>query len=119
MGKRLAGTCYFKVDGEQLELQGDIEFPFNSVTRETMASTTGVVGFKETVTVPYVAGTFIVPESFPVSKLMESTAMTITAECANGMVYTLSEAFMVGDIPYKPIDGTVALRFEGTAGELA
>ena len=95
MGKRLAGTCYFKVDGEQLELQGDLEFPFNSVTRETMASTTGVVGFKETVTVPYVAGTFI------------------------GMVYTLSEAFMVGDIPYKPIDGTVALRFEGTAGELA
>lgn len=65
MGKRLAGTCYFKVDGEQLELQGDLEFPFNSVTRETMASTTGVVGFKETVTVPYVAGTFIVPESFP------------------------------------------------------
>lgn len=42
-----------------------------------MASTTGVVGFKETVTVPYVAGTFIVPESFPVSKLMESTAMTL------------------------------------------
>ena len=119
MGKRLAGTCYFKVDGEQLELQGDLEFPFNSVTRETMASTTGVVGFKETVAVPYVAGTFIVPESFPVSKLMESTAMTITAECANGMVYTLSEAFMVGDIPYKPVDGTVALRFEGTAGELA
>ena len=79
MGKRLAGTCYFKVDGEQLELQGDLEFPFNSVTRETMASTTGVVGFKETVTVPYVAGTFIVPESFPVSKLMESTAMTIPA----------------------------------------
>lgn len=24
MGKRLAGTCYFKVDGQQLELQGNL-----------------------------------------------------------------------------------------------
>lgn len=27
MGKRLAGTCYFKVDGQQLELQGNLELP--------------------------------------------------------------------------------------------
>lgn len=39
MGKRLAGTCYFKVDGQQLELQGNLEFPMAKVTRETMAST--------------------------------------------------------------------------------
>ena len=46
MGKRLAGTCYFKVDGQQLELQGNLEFPMAKVTRETMASTGGPVGFK-------------------------------------------------------------------------
>ena len=119
MGKRLAGTCYFKVDGQQLELQGNLEFPMAKVTRETMASTGGPVGFKETIATPYIAGDFIVTSDFPTETLMESESMTITAECANGMVYTLSEAFMVGDIPYKPIDGTVALRFEGTAGELA
>ena len=38
MGKRLAGTCYFKVDGQQLELQGNLEFPMAKVTRETMVA---------------------------------------------------------------------------------
>ena len=52
MGKRLAGTCYFKVDGQQLELQGNLEFPMAKVTRETMASTGGPVGFKETIATP-------------------------------------------------------------------
>mgnify|MGYP001535525484 CR=1 FL=1 len=42
MGKKLAGTCFVKVNGQQLELQGNIEFPLTSVQRETMLSTTGV-----------------------------------------------------------------------------
>ena len=54
MGKKIAGTCFVKVNGQQLELQGNIEFPLTSVQRETMLSTTGVAGFKETVTAPYV-----------------------------------------------------------------
>lgn len=39
MGKKIAGTCFVKVNGQQLELQGNIEFPLTSVQRETMLST--------------------------------------------------------------------------------
>ena len=39
MGKKVAGTCYIKVDGEQLELQGNLEFQANKVSRETLKST--------------------------------------------------------------------------------
>ena len=119
MGKRLAGTCYFKVDGQQLELQGNLEFPMAKVTRETMASTGGPVGLKETIATPYIAGDFIVTSDFPTETLMESESMTITAECANGMVYTLSDAWLVGDAAFKPVDGTISLRFEGLDGDLA
>lgn len=119
MGKKIAGTCYVKVDGQQLELQGNLEFPMAKVTRESMSSTGGPVGFKETVNVPYIAGDFIVTADFPTSTLVESEAMTITAECANSMVYTLSDAYLVGDAAFKPVDGTVSLRFEGLDGDLA
>ena len=119
MAKRIAGTCYFKVNGEQLELQGNLEFPMNKVTRETVLSTGGNVGFKETVIAPYISGDFIVPAEFPVETLTENTDMTITAECANGMVYTLSGAYLIENAAFKPVDGTVSLKFEGTNGEFA
>lgn len=119
MGKRLAGTCYFKVDGQQLELQGNLEFPMTTVSRETLLSTGGPVGYKETLGAPYIQGDFIVTTDFPVDLLMESESMTITAECANGMVYTLSDAWLVGDAAYKPVDGTITLKFEGLDGDLA
>ena len=101
MGKKLAGTCFVKVNGQQLELQGNIEFPLTSVQRETMLSTTGVVGYKETVVAPYVSGDFIVPAGFPIEDIKENTAQTITVECANGMVYTLSDAYRVEELSTK------------------
>ena len=116
MGKKIAGTCYVKVDGQQLELQGNLEFPMAKVTRESMSSTGGPVGFKETVNVPYIAGDFIVKADFPTSTLVESEAMTITAECANGMVFTLSGAFVSGEVSYTPGEGTVQLTFTGEKG---
>jgi hypothetical protein len=118
MGKKIAGTCFVKVNGQQLELQGNVEFPLTSVQRETLLSTTGVAGYKETVVAPYVSGDFIVPAGFPIEDIKENTAQTITVECANGMVYTLSDAYAVDTIAYKPIDGTLTIKWEGMNGEL-
>lgn len=119
--KRIAGTCFVKVDGEQLELSGSLAFPLNDVQRTTLTSAAGtVVGYSEITQVPYVSGTFFVKNDFPVETLKSSTSMTVTAECANGMVYTLSEAYLAGDsIEYSPQDGTVTLKWEGTRGELS
>lgn len=119
MASKLAGTCYIKVDGEQLELQGNLQFPLSKTTREVVTSTAGVVGYKEEVNPPYISGDFIVPKDFPIDKVFNSTGLTVTAECANGQVYTLSNAFATGDSDYKPIDGTVSIRFDGEDGDLA
>ncbi len=116
--KKIAGTCYFKVNGEQLELTGNLKFPLSNVTRETKLSTSGVAGYSETVTAPYIEGDFLIPADFPLAEIKDNTSLTITAECANGWVYTLSEAYLVGDAVFSPIDGTMSLKFEGTNGEL-
>lgn len=115
---KVAGTCYVKVDGTQLELKGDsgIEAPFSSKTREAVMGQSGVAGLKETARTPYVKGTFIVGPDFPRAKLDESTDMTVTTEFINGTVYTLSGAFVVGDSAYKSDSGELEIEFNGING---
>jgi len=117
MGKRIAGTCYFKVDGEQLEISGSVEMPMSDKKRESVMSASGPVGYKETTVVPYFKGTFFLTEEFPLDGITEGTDLTITVELANGRAYTLSGAYLAGDAPVKTEDGTVDLEFFGDKGQ--
>lgn len=112
---RVAGICYFKVDGEQLELKGSLECPLTDLQRETVMGTAGVAGYKETARMPYVKGTFIFLPAFPLEKL-NGTNLTITVELANGKVYTLSGAYLVGEPAVKAEEGEVELEFNGVKG---
>lgn len=116
MGKRIAGTCYVKVDGEQLEIKGGLEIAATSVVREEVMSTAGVAGFKETPRAPRVKLTAIVGKNFPLKKLQDGVDMTITSELANGMVHTLSGATMVGEPDIKAEDAEIDLEFVGDKG---
>lgn len=93
---RIGGTCYFKIDGQQLSLTGGIEVPMNRTVNDDIIGLDGSVDRKETHRAPYVKGTFKVPKNFPVSKITSSDEMTITAELANGQVYVLSSAWLPG-----------------------
>jgi hypothetical protein len=116
MAKRIAGTCYVKVDGEQLEVKGGLEISAMDTVRETVMHSAGPAGFKETPVVPSVKLTVIVGEKFPLKKLQDGTDMTITSELANGMVHTLSGAYMVGEPSIKAEDGEMDLEFNGKKG---
>ncbi|MEM5371358.1 phage tail tube protein [Paraburkholderia azotifigens] len=116
MAKRVAGTCFIKVDGDQLEVKGSVECTIGDVTNEAVTSTRGVVGRKETVRVPSTKLTAIFMPDFPIAKLTSGEDMTITTEFANGMVHTLSGAFLVGETTGKGDDGEVDLEFNGTKG---
>lgn len=113
---RVAGICYFKVDGEQLELKGSLECPVTDLQRETVMGLSGVAGYKETARTPFIKGAFIFTPGFPLDKLNTGTDLTITAELANGKVYTLSGAYLVGEPNAKGDDGEVELEFNGTKG---
>jgi hypothetical protein len=65
---KVAGTCYLKVDGEQLELKSEagIEAPLFDKERATIMGQSGVAGLKETDKMPFIKGTFIVGPNFPI-----------------------------------------------------
>ena len=73
---RIGGTCYFKIDGQQLSLTGGIEVPMNRTVNDDIIGLDGSVDRKETHRAPYVKGTFKVPKNFPVSKITSSDEMT-------------------------------------------
>lgn len=112
---RVAGICYIKVDGEQLELKGSMEAPLMATKNETVMASAGVAGRKETPVAPYIKGKFVFTKNFPAKKL-EGDNLTITAEFANGKVYTISQGYVVGDVPVNGEEGEVDLEFNGKKG---
>ncbi|EEG10303.1 phage tail tube protein [Pseudogulbenkiania ferrooxidans] len=113
--KKVAGTCYIKVDGDQLAVTGGVEVPLTDVEREAFKTSAGV-HFSETDVIPYVKVECVVPKDFPREKITQSTDMTITAELANGSVYVLSDGFLVNPAAFKGDDGKVELEFNGDKG---
>ena len=116
MAKRVAGTTYIKMDGEQLEVSGGVECPMSDTKRETVMGLNGSAGYKETAQEPYTKLSAIFMPSFPIDKIRTATDMTVTTEMPNGRVYTLSGAFLKGETTVKADDGTVDLEFGGTRG---
>ena len=116
MGQKVAGTCYFKIDGEQIDLTGSVEVPLSDTTRETVMSHSGPAGFKETARAPHVKISAIFVKEFPLETLRNGTDITCTVELANGRVYTLAGAYLVGETNIAGDEGTTELTFEGNQG---
>ena len=116
MGKRIAGVCYVKADGTQFEVKGGLECPIVERKREPVVSATGVVGFKETTVVPFVKVTAFFTADFPIPLIKTGTDVTVTAEFANGRVYTLSGAWVAHESSVKGEEGEIELEFNGIDG---
>lgn len=110
---RIAGVCYVKVDGEQLEIQSSCEYPLSKTKKEAVEGVNGPVGYKETRITPFLNIDCTLTPEFPRQKLVESDDLTIVAELANGTVYTLTGAYVEGDITGNAIDGTTSITFKG------
>lgn len=117
MTERLAGVCFCKVDGDMLNLEGSITISPAEATREAIVASTGVIGYRETPRAPTVEVTTYPESKAQIATLMNSTALTVTAELANGLVYTLAEAFVSGEPSFDAEAGTATITFTGVRGE--
>ena len=113
---RIAGICHITVNGRTLDISGGLTIPLSKTTKETIVSTNGSVNYKETPIAPYIDGTFMMDSDFPIEELSTMDTATIVAELANGKSYTLSEAFVEGEMNYDSDGGTVGIKFTGTNG---
>jgi predicted heme/steroid binding protein len=113
---RVAGTCYIKVDGQQLDVSGGIEATINDVAREEIMSATGHVGYKEMPVPQRVSLKTYFTADFPLEKIRSASNMTITCEFPNGRVYTLSNAYLKGEKTASSESGEIDLEFVGERG---
>lgn len=116
MAGRVAGICYIKADGVQLEVKGGIEIPLVQNMKETVMGLAGNAGYKETAQRQYIKITAIFTRDFPITTLQAGTNMTVTAELANGKVYTLTNAWLEGETLSNGEEGTAELEFSGITG---
>ncbi|MGX9966068.1 phage tail tube protein [Roseomonas sp. F4] len=110
---RKAGTAYVKVDGIQLALQGGLTINFGTVVREPMMGMDGPHGFKETPMMPSIEASFTKGPEISLATLSSITDSTVTAECTDGTVFVLSEAFQSGELAFNAAEGTYSATFHG------
>ncbi|WP_410498144.1 phage tail tube protein [Chitinibacter sp. S2-10] len=113
--KRLAGTCFVKVGGQQLRIEGGLEAPLNDKKREVMMDSAGPAGYKETPIAPYIKVTALVKD-LPRDQLASDDALSVQAEFADGSIYTLGDAWLSNEAAIKGDDGKVELEFNGMRG---
>lgn len=113
---RIAGICHITVNGRTLDISGGLTIPLSKSTKEAIVSTNGSVNYKEIPIAPYIDVTFLMDPDFPINELAEMDTGTVVAELANGKSYTLSEAFIEGEMNYDSDAGTVGMKFVGTNG---
>lgn len=116
MGRRVAGICYIKVDGSQLEVKGGVECALAPTKKETVMGLAGNAGYKETAERQYIKVTAILTNDFPIANIQQGTNMTITVEMANGKIYTLTGAWLEGESGANGEEGEIELEFTGITG---
>lgn len=112
---RVAGTCFLKRDGIQYSLMGSLVIQPLSVEREGVTGMDGIHGYSEKSVVPYIEAEVTKTPELSVAALSGVTDSTITAECADGTVYVLRNAWFAGVAELDGGDGKVTLKFEGLA----
>ena len=117
MAQRIEGICYLKIDGEQAQLKGGIEAPFNKVKREAVMGVAGLVGFKESPVTAYIKVQVAALPAGMLDKLRNSTSLSVYAEFPDGSNYTLKGAFLAGDAVRKTEDSGIDVEFNGDSGE--
>jgi uncharacterized protein YlzI (FlbEa/FlbD family) len=113
MAKRIAGVAFWKVDGRQLALRGNLTVSPTAFERTGIAGQDAVHGFSEVPRVPFIQGDVSLVEGTSVEDIDAVTDATITAELANGQVWVLRNAWRAQVSEINTREGQFAVRFEG------
>jgi hypothetical protein len=117
MAQRVAGTAYLFVDGNQLALRGNFTVSPSPVERTMLAGQDGVHGYQELPRVPYVEGDITTMRGFALASLDGMVDVTVMAQLADGMNYSLVGATCKAGLENNTRDGQVRVRWEGLTCE--
>lgn len=110
--RKIAGTCFLKLDGTQFALRGNWSVDPTDRERTGVAGQDAVHGYSETVVVPYMEGDITDLAALSLKELAGKTDFTATLELANGKVYVGREGWVAGRQALNTTEGRVPLRLE-------
>jgi len=115
MAQRVAGIAFLSVDGVQYALRGNFTVSPSSVERTMLAGQDGVHGYQELPRVPYIEGDLTTMPGLYLEDLEAQVNVTVVAQLADGMQYTLTGGTCKAGFENNTRDGQTRVRWEGLA----
>lgn len=114
---KVGGVAFLKVDGAQYLLRGELIVSIDPFVRTGVAGQDSVHGYTEAPRVPFISATLTDTGGLSLQQLQRITCSTVTVELNNGKVYILRDAWTAEARELNTTEGSMAVRFEGMAGE--
>jgi hypothetical protein len=113
MTQRIGGVAFWYVNGTRLSLRGNFTVSPDIMERAGVAGLDDVHGYIETPVIPFMEGDVSLEPGTTVEDIQTIEDVTVTAELANGLVCTLSNAWKAGRVEINAHDGSFRVRLEG------
>lgn len=113
MSKAIAGTVYFKIDGNQYSLRGNIDIDPAVKMREPIVGADGYHGHKTTPQAPFFTIELSDLPELSIRSFEEMTDVTCTIQLESGKTYLLRNACCEKAPNLNPTEGSLSLKFFG------
>jgi len=110
--KIIGGTAQIRVDGQTLDVFGDIKYSTTNEEREIRRGVDRHFNPKVTPVTPYVEMTISDASNLDVKALAEAQDVTVVVQLANGKLVTFPECDQVNRVEVDAIESTMSLRYE-------
>lgn len=113
MAQRFAGVAFLKIDGDQMPLRGNFTVSPSAFERTMIAGQDRVHGYQELPRVPYIEGDISALPEISLEDLERQVDVTVVAQLANNIQYTLIGATCKAALEENTRDGQIKVRWEG------
>src|SRR5262245_53516709 len=117
MAQMIAGTACLNVNTQWMAVRGRFTVSPSAVERARLAGQDGVHGFQELPRVPWIEADLSTVPEMSLEALEAETDVTVVAQLANCIQYTLYGATCKAGFEANTRDGQVRVRWEGLACE--
>jgi hypothetical protein len=111
----IAGIAFFKINGLQYELRGELEIQPNVTENEWLANQDGTQVFTQKAVTPYMQLKVSDSDGLSLQALNAAQGVTVTAELINGKTYTLQQAAQWGETKLDTVKGEITFKIGGVA----
>lgn len=111
--QRRGGIVSLQVNGEVIDVQGDVDYNLGGTVKEPLVGTSGIQGFTEKYQVPFVSVDITDRKGLDLAAMKAVENATVTCQHPNGKTIVLYEGWGAGDWDANTEKGAIKARWEG------